>query len=62
MGHVTVGGVDMKRVKRDVVRCKDCKFRDGDYCLNKEGFAYWTAFFTRDDDYCSRGKVRREYK
>lgn len=50
----------MKRVKKNVVRCKDCKFRDGDYCHNKEGFAYYNPFFTRDDDYCSRGKVRRE--
>ena len=54
-----------KRVKREVVRCKDCKFGDGNcrngyYCHNRDGFVVMgNAFFVRPDDYCSRGKVRR---
>ena len=38
-----------------VVRCKDCKYRNGDYCHNYDGFAHFDHFFVQMDDYCSRG-------
>ena len=39
-----------------VVRCKDCKYRNGDYCHNYDGFAHFDHFFVQMDDYCSRGE------
>ena len=38
-----------------IVRCKDCKYRNGDYCHNYDGFAHFDHFFVQMDDYCSRG-------
>lgn len=35
-----------------VVRCKDCRFRQGE----KEGFCYGIERYVSDDDYCSRGE------
>ena len=41
----------------EVVRCKECKHRDGDYCHNNDGFAHaGDFFFVRPDDFCSRGE------
>lgn len=41
----------------ELVRCRDCKYRDGDYCHhNKYGY----AIFTYDNDFCSRGERRND--
>ena len=45
-----------------VVRCKDCKHRDGNYCHNKNGFAWFDSFFVRPNDFCSRGEKMPEYE
>ena len=42
----------------EIVRCHDCKHKDGHYCHNKDGFA--EGNFVRDDDYCSRGELELE--
>jgi hypothetical protein len=34
-----------------LVRCRDCKWRQGDYCHNPDGFGYWE--FIHMDDFCS---------
>lgn len=39
-----------------VVRCKDCAYRNGDFCHNYDGFACFDHFFVQMDDYCSRGE------
>ena len=39
-----------------VVRCKDCRFRQGE----KEGFCYGIERYVSDDDYCSRGERRED--
>ena len=37
----------------EVVRCKGCKYYDGDeLCLSEKG----TIVFVTDDDYCSKGE------
>ena len=40
-----------------VVRCKDCKYNNGGYCHNDDGFAHFDHFVVQDDDYCSRGEM-----
>ena len=51
--------IPIKIERRDdlvrVVRCKDCAYRNGDYCHNDDGFAHFDHFFVQMDDYCSRG-------
>ena len=48
-------------VGKEIVRCKDCKHRNGDYCHNDEGFAHaGNIFFVRPDDFCSRGERKDE--
>lgn len=39
-----------------VVRCKDCRFRQGE----KEGFCYGIERYVSDADYCSRGERRAD--
>ena len=40
-----------------VVRCRDCKHRNGDYCHNNDGFAHGgNFFFVRQNDFCSLGE------
>lgn len=51
--------IPIKIERRDdlarVVRCKDCAYRNGDYCHNDDGFAHFDHFFVQMEDYCSRG-------
>ena len=55
----TPNGNEAEFVK--VVRCKDCIYRNGDYCHNNEGFAHaGNFFFVRSDDFCSYGERREE--
>lgn len=39
-------------VKGELVRCKDCKFRDTECAI-------WGIFMLRDDDYCSLGEQKK---
>ena len=45
-----------------VVRCKDCKFRGTDDCLNSYYSEYEGAYVDPmdDDDFCSYGERRKE--
>ena len=46
----------------EVVRCKDCKFRGTDDCLNSYYSEYEGAYVDPmdDDDFCSYGERRKE--
>lgn len=49
--------IQIKFVGTEIVRCKNCKHRNGDYCHNDDGFAHGgNFFFIRQDDFCSRGE------
>lgn len=39
-----------------LVRCKDCKYRSGDYCQDREGFAHYGPFLIHMDDFCINGE------
>ncbi len=54
-------GGEMMEKYEIITRCRDCKYRSGDYCHNREGFAHvGNFFFVRQDDFCSRGEKMDE--
>lgn len=55
--HYESDGLNVTITMTELVRCKNCKYRNGDYCHCYDGFAHGgNFFFVRPDDFCSRGE------
>lgn len=48
------------QAKEDIVRCKDCKYKDTDKCPLAEICNWEWVTWSNADDYCSRGERKDE--
>lgn len=49
-------GMTMTITMAELVRCRDCKYRNGDYCHDHDGFARYSPIFIHMDDFCCNGE------
>lgn len=45
-----------ERQLKEIVRCRDCKYRHEGMCMLTDGMGDFKRWFVDDDDYCSDGE------
>lgn len=58
IAHLIIYAIEKLGKRKEVIRCKDCKYNNGGRCGWHGGAGY--KWVVDDDDYCSCGEGRTE--